>query len=93
MHHVATTCYISEPACYPDELDVQNFDSEFTDMEPVLTPTDAVSPMARAVSGRWRPLATMAVPTAVLQMFRGFSFVGPNVLFNSGTAVVETQQD
>eukprot|EP00045_Choanoeca_perplexa_P012150 m.131267 g.131267 ORF g.131267 m.131267 type:complete len:834 (+) comp15907_c0_seq1:39-2540(+) len=48
-----------------NELDVQNFDSEFTDMEPMLTPTAAVSPMARTI-------------------FRGFSFVGPNVLFNSG---------
>ena len=47
-----------------DELDVNNFDQEFTDMDPVLTPTTAVSPSAR-------------------MLFRGFSFVAPEPLFNS----------
>ena len=47
-----------------DELDVNNFDAEFTDMDPVLTPTTAVSPSART-------------------LFRGFSFVAPEPLFDS----------
>ncbi|EDQ87175.1 uncharacterized protein MONBRDRAFT_27624 [Monosiga brevicollis MX1] len=57
-----------------NELDTQNFDSEFTDQDPVLTPAPPTSPTAR-------------------MLFRGFSFVGPNVLFNSGLFDPEASQN